>query len=141
MYGKKKKYPMGGKLKGMSHSKGGIPIEAEGGEFIIKKDSVNPKTESTLNYINENGNIPTSNAMERSETSYMGGGMVKDYMGGGMVKPMYKNGGKISPQDKKSLKKHSKHHSAKHMNQMKNDMKKGDSLKKAHNKAMKKVGK
>jgi len=129
---KKKKYQMGGKLKGMPHSKGGIPIEAEGGEFIIKKDSVNPNTEPVLNYINENGNIPTSNAMDRSETSYMGGGMVK---------PMYKNGGKISPQDKKSLKKHSKHHSAKHMNQMKNDMKEGDSLKKAHNKAMKKVGK
>ena len=136
MYGKKKKYPMGGKLKGMSHSNGGIPIEAEGGEFIIKKDSVNPNTESTLNYINENGNIPTSNAMERSETSYMGGGMVKDYMGGGMVKPMYKHGGKVN-----ELKKHSKHHSPKHMNQMKKDMHKGSSLKKAHNKAMKKIGK
>tara|TARA_X000001382_G_scaffold128533_1_gene118457 strand:- start:951 stop:1361 length:411 start_codon:yes stop_codon:yes gene_type:complete len=136
MYGKKKKYPMGGKLKGMPHSKGGIPIEAEGGEFIIKKDSVNPNTESVLNYINENGNIPTSNAMDRSETSYMGGGMVKDYMGGGMVKPMYKHGGKVN-----ELKKHSKHHSAKHMSQMKKDMHKGSSLKKAHNKAMKKVGK
>jgi hypothetical protein len=127
MYGKKKKYPMGGKLKGMPHSKGGIPIEAEGGEFIIKKDSVNPNTESVLNYINENGNIPTSNAMDRNETSYMGGGMVK---------PMYKHGGKVN-----ELKKHSKHHSAKHMSQMKKDMHKGSSLKKAHNKAMKKVGK
>lgn len=141
MYGKKKKYPMGGKLKGMSHSKGGIPIEAEGGEFIIKKDSVNPNTESVLNYINENGNIPTSNAMDRSETSYMSGGMVKDYMGGGMVKPMYKDGGKITPAQKNTLKKHSKHHSNKHMNEMKKDMMKGNSFTKSHKKALKKVGK
>ena len=42
---KKKKYLKGGKLKGKSHAKGGIPIEVEGGEYIIKKDSVNSKTE------------------------------------------------------------------------------------------------
>ena len=42
---------------------------------------------------------------------------------------------------KKMLQKHSKHHSAKHMKQMKIDMKKGDSFKKAHEKALKKVGK
>jgi len=42
---------------------------------------------------------------------------------------------------KKILEKHSKHHSAKHMKQMKTDMKKGDSFKKAHTKALKKVGK
>ncbi len=38
------------------------------------------------------------------------------------------------------LKKHAEHHSAKHIAQMKSDMKKGDSFKKAHNKAIKKVG-
>ena len=38
------------------------------------------------------------------------------------------------------LKEHAKHHSAKHIAQMKSDMKKGDSFKKAHNKAVKKVG-
>ena len=42
---------------------------------------------------------------------------------------------------KKKLEKHSKHHSAKHMKKMKADMKKGDSFKKAHQKALKKVGK
>ena len=42
---------------------------------------------------------------------------------------------------KKILQKHSKHHSAKHMKKMKADMKKGDSFKKAHEKALKKVGK
>lgn len=133
MYGKKKKYNIGGKLKGQSHSKGGIPIEAEGGEFIVKKDSVNPSTEATLEYINENGSLPTSNAMERSQTSYMGGGMVKPMM--------YKDGGKITPAQKNTLKKHSKHHSSKHMNEMKKDMMKGDSFTKSHKKALKKVGK
>ena len=42
---------------------------------------------------------------------------------------------------KKKLEKHSKHHSKKHMKKMKADMKKGDSFKKAHQKALKKVGK
>lgn len=132
MYGKKKKYNMGGKLKGMSHSKGGIPIEAEGGEFMIKKDSVNPSTQATLEYINENGSLPMSNAMNRSQTSYMGGGMVK---------PMYKDGGKVTSAQKNTLKKHSKHHSSKHMNEMKKDMMKGDSFSVSHKKALKKVGK
>ena len=36
---KKKKYLKGGRTNGPSHKKGGIPIEVEGGEYIIKKDS------------------------------------------------------------------------------------------------------
>tara|TARA_R100001594_G_scaffold56838_3_gene90769 strand:- start:37 stop:267 length:231 start_codon:yes stop_codon:yes gene_type:complete len=55
---KKKKYVKGGKLNGKSHSEGGIPIEVEGGEYIIKKDSVNSDTESALDFINENGTLP-----------------------------------------------------------------------------------
>ena len=50
---------MGGKLNGPSHAKGGIPIEVEGGEYIIKKNSVNPKTEAVLKYINKNGKLPS----------------------------------------------------------------------------------
>tara|TARA_R110000782_G_scaffold92754_1_gene176189 strand:+ start:942 stop:1088 length:147 start_codon:yes stop_codon:yes gene_type:complete len=46
----------------------------------------------------------------------------------------------IDKREKKILDKHSKHHSKKHMSQMKKDMKKGTNFKKAHNKAMKKVG-
>ena len=34
---KKKKYVKGGKTNGPSHAEGGIPIEVEGGEYIIKK--------------------------------------------------------------------------------------------------------
>ena len=63
---KKKKYVKGGKLKGKSHSKGGIPIEVEGGEYIIKKSSVNSKTEPYLEYINSHGKLPPSiNARKR----------------------------------------------------------------------------
>ena len=63
---KKKKYLKGGKLKGKSHAKGGIPIEVEGGEYIIKKDSVNSKTVPYLEYINSHGKLPPSvNARKR----------------------------------------------------------------------------
>ena len=63
---KKKKYVKGGKLNGKPHSKGGIPIEVEGGEYIIKKDSVNSKTEPYLEYINSHGKLPPSiNAKKR----------------------------------------------------------------------------
>ena len=54
---KKKKYQKGGKLKGKSHAKGGIPIEVEGGEYIIKKDSVNEETEPILEKINKTGKL------------------------------------------------------------------------------------
>ena len=54
---KKKKYVKGGKLNGKPHSKGGIPIEVEGGEYIIKKDSVNAETEPVLEKINKTGRL------------------------------------------------------------------------------------
>ena len=62
---KYKKYPFGGFLYGDSHGKGGIPIEAEGGEFIIKRNSVNASTLDTLEYINEHGDLPMSDARNR----------------------------------------------------------------------------
>tara|TARA_R100000808_G_scaffold24371_1_gene56021 strand:+ start:35 stop:235 length:201 start_codon:yes stop_codon:yes gene_type:complete len=61
-----KKYPFGGLLDGAPHSEGGIPIEAEGGEFIIRKDSVNRSTLDILEYINEHGDLPMSDARNRS---------------------------------------------------------------------------
>ena len=60
-----KKYPMGGFLEGALHSEGGIPIEAEGGEFIIKRNSVNGSTLDMLEYINEHGDLPFSDARNR----------------------------------------------------------------------------
>ena len=71
---KKKKYASGGKLKGPSHDKGGIPIEVEGGEYIIKKDSVNDETLPILEEINRNGKYgcgghvyPTTDARKRKK--------------------------------------------------------------------------
>ena len=52
---KKKKYVKGGKLNGKSHKDGGIDIEVEGGEYVIKKDSVNKETEPILEKINKTG--------------------------------------------------------------------------------------
>ena len=55
----------GGYLEGNSHEAGGIPIEAEGGEFIIKNNSVNDSTLDMLEYINEHGDLPMSDARNR----------------------------------------------------------------------------
>ena len=55
----------GGTLVGAPHEEGGIPIEAEGGEFIIRKDSVNQNTLDTLDYINKHGDLPLSDARTR----------------------------------------------------------------------------
>ena len=54
---KKKKYVKGGKTNGPSHAKGGIPIEVEGGEYVIKKSSVNKETEPLLEEINKTGKL------------------------------------------------------------------------------------
>jgi hypothetical protein len=51
----------GGKLEGPSHKEGGIPIEVEGGEYIIKKDSVNAKTLPILQEINNTGQYTGAN--------------------------------------------------------------------------------
>ena len=71
---KKKKYVKGGKLNGPSHNKGGIDINVEGGEYVIKKDSVNAQTEPILEAINKTGKYrcgghvyPTSDARKRGK--------------------------------------------------------------------------
>ncbi len=63
--GSKRKALNGGTFNGPSHDNGGIPIEAEGGEFIIKRDSVNASTLDTLEYINKHGDLPLSDARNR----------------------------------------------------------------------------
>ena len=62
-----KAYQQGGYLSGAPHSRGGIPILAEGGEFIIKKDAVNRSTLDMLEYINEHGDLPMRNAQNRGK--------------------------------------------------------------------------
>ena len=61
----KSKKQQGGTLNGPSHEGGGIPIEAEGGEFIIKRDSVNSSTLDMLEYVNKHGDLPMSDARKR----------------------------------------------------------------------------
>ena len=96
------KAQQGGTLNGPSHEGGGIPIEAEGGEFIfttdateilgadkmdeanenpedyeivrkaeygglIERNAVNASTLDMLEYINEHGDIPLSDARNRSK--------------------------------------------------------------------------
>ena len=90
-----KKYPTGGMLNGASHEEGGILIEAEGNEFITRNDSVNEETLPVLEYINETGELPTSDAMFRSE-NYQLGGMVKPPTAPSITpSPQYKKGGKV----------------------------------------------
>jgi len=57
---KKQNYKNGGKMNGPSHNKGGIDINVEGGEYVIKKSSVNKDTEAYLEYINTHGKLPES---------------------------------------------------------------------------------
>ena len=71
---KKKKYVKGGRLKGASHKDGGIDINVEGGEYIIKKASVNESTLPILEEINNTGKYgcggyvwPKSDARKRSK--------------------------------------------------------------------------
>ena len=64
---KRKKYVVGGNISGPSHKKGGVVIEAEGGEYIIKKDSVNQSTLDMLEYINQHGTLPMSDARNRGK--------------------------------------------------------------------------
>jgi len=47
------KYGEGGEIKGRSHSMGGVPIEAEGGEFVVRKKQYT-KYKELVNAINKN---------------------------------------------------------------------------------------
>ena len=68
------KYFSGGKLEGPSHDDGGIDINVEGGEYVIKADSVNEETLPMLEEINETGSYkhggyvwPTVDARKRKK--------------------------------------------------------------------------
>ena len=57
----------GCKMTGPSHAKGGIPIEVEGDEYVIKKSSAKKIGYDNLDYMNEYGKIPTVDARKRSK--------------------------------------------------------------------------
>ena len=72
----------GGMLYGPSHEEGGIPgiiggeepAEFEGGEYVIKKNSVTPETIAALQYINETGQLPLQNDVTFAKE----GGLIRD---------------------------------------------------------------
>ena len=64
---KRKKYNIGGNIKGPSHDNGGVIIEAEGGEYIVNNKSVNPQTKAVLEYINKYGKLPSLDARKRGK--------------------------------------------------------------------------
>ena len=61
-----------GKLKGPSHDDGGILLEAEGGEYIIKKSSVNKIGKPKLDKINKTGELPVKKYDEGGEIDVKG---------------------------------------------------------------------
>lgn len=63
-------YEQGGVVRGNSHANGGVMAELEGGEFVIRKRSVNPMTAPILRAIND-GKFPVINFAERARTLYM----------------------------------------------------------------------
>ena len=87
----KKKMSQGGKLVGPSHSQGGIsglvdgtePIEVEGGEFIINKESAAALGDDFLHKLNATGtNMNGSGGFQPGQlgngSSYQNGGMVRN---------------------------------------------------------------
>ena len=84
----------GGMLEGKSHSEGGIPIEAEGGEFVVNKESTK-HFEPQLKKMNDAGNElrdapPQLKSSKMKKINQMRRKMRK----GGMLK--YRNGGMVS---------------------------------------------
>jgi len=67
----------GGLLSGPSHSQGGIPIEAEGGEYIVRKESVTSQTLPILETINRSfGRI--NSLIKPQIPIFQGGGIVNN---------------------------------------------------------------
>ena len=62
---KLEQYVKGGPISGKTHKQGGVSIEAEGGEFIVKKDAVNEETLPVLDYVNEYGKLPIIDSRKR----------------------------------------------------------------------------
>ena len=74
-----------GKLTGPSHNKGGILLEAEGGEYIVKKSSVDKIGKGTLDHINSTGTLPMAKKGGRIKKPKSAGSSIKTYASGGYV--------------------------------------------------------
>ena len=74
-----------GKLTGPSHDQGGIILEAEGGEYIVKKESVDKLGKGTLDHINKTGTLPMAKKGGSIKKKYSAGSSIKTYGSGGYV--------------------------------------------------------
>ena len=74
-----------GELKGPSHKDGGIILEAEGGEYIVKKSSVDKLGKGTLDHINKTGTLPKAKKGGAIKKKYTAGNSIKTYGSGGYV--------------------------------------------------------
>ncbi len=88
-----------GKLTGPSHAKGGILLEAEGGEYIIKKSSVKKIGKKKLDKINREGKLPVSSERKRNRAKKKLEKLYKKDV------KTYKRLGKIDTKQEKLLKK------------------------------------
>jgi hypothetical protein len=61
---KNQKFAKGGMIEGQPHSRGGVNIEAEGGEFVINKRSAS-KYKGLIDAINQDDQIRIMDAMAR----------------------------------------------------------------------------
>ena len=68
---KRSKKMKAGKLSGPYHKKGGILLEAEGGEYIIKKSSVKKIGKKTLDKINKEGKLPKEKKMAKGMRDFL----------------------------------------------------------------------
>ncbi len=82
----KQKFALGGPIVGPSHAQGGVDINAEGGEYVIRKRSVNANTLPLLQRINESGVLPSINFSQSARRLVMEqGGYVDRNMGQGVA--------------------------------------------------------
>ena len=63
---KRQKFAKGGEVKGALHSSGGVPIEAEGGEYVVNRNSTS-KHKLLLEAINEDDQVKLMIAMNRDK--------------------------------------------------------------------------
>jgi hypothetical protein len=79
----------GGMLRGATHAQGGVPIEAEGGEYVLNRRAVAAIGGGVLDSLNF-GKYPAVGRGERENPSSMAstGGIVQTFAEGGSVHPL-----------------------------------------------------
>lgn len=82
----KQKMARGGMLRGATHAQGGVPIEAEGGEYVLNRRAVAAVGGGVLDDLNFN-KYPAVGRGEGSPSMASNGGIVQKFAEGGAVHP------------------------------------------------------